>query len=372
MKKIVLFSFIAIMFGCQSVDTNSGDLISIDLAKLMNVGKKDYTFDFKDVSLITLEDNDNSLLGNISIAGASEDVLVLSSNNKVYLFDARSGEHIRTIDKVGKAGNEYVMNWCTTADFDSQSISIFDWSSKKVVKYSFEGEFINKVDNDSIIWTAANGGYNYAFNSPKLPTKYDFGIYDSDWSLVKGSKLRKYTNENSNRLFVVGMYNIDNTIYVSIDDTTSLFNEKFELQPLFVMNKGSYKCPKDVETDLAQKDQLKNYVTSDYLMIMGDYIFYDYMYNDKKYQDVWSLKDRDLLYRNILEGSVDRVLNFKASEGQLSGFPINYKGTLIYTDKPKYVKDNRAYFEIEPTYINDLGVLDREVENPVIMCVEFM
>lgn len=374
MKVNLLIISIVICWSCTGSDKNTDSIITIPVAASINESPKQILLevDSQDVSLIPLANDDKAYLSYVSIRGIDDKHLVLTSDNKVFFYDVNNGNLISMFDRKGKGPQEYGWLSSSVVDFDRELITIYDMLARNLVQYAFNGDFIRKIENDTVIWLASNDASFFAFNNPKKNTQCQFGIYDKDWNIKKSTLAKEPTSGDANVLRIVGMYNRGNTIYVTINDTLSIFTPEFELEHFLTFDKGVLKCPAEVENDRLQYDIMKTYITSDYATLIGDYVYYSYMYNESNYEDLWDLKKGELIGRNIIEGTVNRqTLAFTPKEGQTKGISIKYDDKIISVGDPVYTKGDRTYFVLEQTYVNDIGLFDHELDNPVIMSVVF-
>lgn len=373
MKLKLLIIIIIVCYNCNNNSKND-KIRSIHVASSISERPKQIVFevDPQDVSIIPLANDDKAYLSQVSVVGVDEKQLVVTSDDKIFFYAVNNGDLLSMIDRKGKGPQEYLNIASSVVDFDKEVITIHDMYSRNLAQYGFKGDFIQKIKNDSIIWLASTDKFFFAFNDPQVATQCQFEIYDKDWNLRKSTSNKESNDAKSDIIRIVGMYNHDNTIYVTINDTLSIFTPEFELEPYLTFDKGSLKCPSEVENDRKNYDLSKSYITSDYATLIGNYIYYRYMYNEHKYQDMWDVNSGKLIGRNIIDGAVDlRMMSFTPKEGQNNGISIKYKDNIINVGDPVYVKGDKTYFVLDQIYVNELGLFDRELNNPVIMSVVF-
>lgn len=130
---------------CSSCTNRESVLTIVNMEKLSGINKQQgFPIEeaFSDVQLIPLETNDSCLIGNIRLFKESSQYLFVCDNdNNGILQFASTGKFVRRIGKQGKGPEEF-----SAYDFDlddrGKIIYIYDYFQQKMVKYDFDGKFI--------------------------------------------------------------------------------------------------------------------------------------------------------------------------------------------------------------------------------------
>lgn len=121
------------------------NLIDINIDNLDYDNTVFYSDIFKSFKLITLETNENCLIGQINkIELFNDTIFVLDKNigKSLYEFDA-NGNFIRKIGKLGRGPGKYLAPISFAIDRDIRRIKILD--NQKVLIYSMTGEFQKEI-----------------------------------------------------------------------------------------------------------------------------------------------------------------------------------------------------------------------------------
>ena len=200
----IKFSFIVIIFllfitSC-SESTNQNNPIFFDLNNNENIL---FTEVFDSVSYLALETNNECLFGNIQKMKYSNNryyLLTGYSNEKIIVFDKKSGKHELTINKTGKGPGEYIMASDFYVDKEDRYIDVYSRGLRKIISYDKHGVFIRekKFDININSFTKINNDYYLDANIPEkgnallfVPDKesnYEI-LYDlQDLSIAFGDK----------------------------------------------------------------------------------------------------------------------------------------------------------------------------------------
>ena len=178
------------------------------------------------IDVIELETTDNSLIG----GGNSNRVLLYKDyilffdgfavDPKILLFDNK-GKFIRRISKRGQGPGEHTALYDVVADFENNRIYIQTLTSKKIICYDFEGNFIKEVSpfevlylnfyNDTLsaisIHIESGDITDYKINSVLYKINNDLQIIDSliissvntnKWGAIHNVRQHYITNTDGN------------------------------------------------------------------------------------------------------------------------------------------------------------------------------
>ena len=150
MKKknlILIIIPVTIMIGCGGNKQSASDLIKVDVTA--NYPKKELILqDFADVEYIPLETNDEFVTQG-RIGGIGEKYLVIlnmGDDGNVFIFD-RNGKGIRTINRRGQSGEEYIYPHNVILDEDNEEVMIDDGSKQAIFVYDLFGNFKRKLNH---------------------------------------------------------------------------------------------------------------------------------------------------------------------------------------------------------------------------------
>ena len=96
----------------------------------------------KDVRVVQLETNENSIISSMSkLVHVDSANIIYRSGKKIILFD-NAGKYLNTIDALGNGPNEYTTIISLFVEANEQLIYVVD--RKKIMIYNYNGEFIKK------------------------------------------------------------------------------------------------------------------------------------------------------------------------------------------------------------------------------------
>ena len=144
MKQLNLITIVlSVLFlvGCETKQSNKKEYITIDISK--SYPKKELIMqDLFDIEYIKLETNDQFVTrGNVQ--GIDENFLVITDwgrTGNIYLAN-RQGQYVKTINRKGQGGEEYVSLSNLLYDSERQELYVGDSSSGKIVVYDLDGNF---------------------------------------------------------------------------------------------------------------------------------------------------------------------------------------------------------------------------------------
>lgn len=314
--------------------------VVIDIAGTINTKGPD-TLTLNDIfnieRVITTETSDNIVLSHMTIATASGDHIVVYESDALYFLNKEDGKMLSKLRKRGNGPGEYIRILDATLNNQDSTIYLLDPDKRKLNLYTFNGNFIKSVENDSIgIFRILNDGNFVVAYAPYPNSEYGLGIYDKSWNFIRKSIPRDNTHEYQMHYFEgIDKFNGEYYYRAAHQDTIYHITSESE-KPYIVISKGNYKLPAEIEASLSSlnKEGYK-YVQQDYGMLVSKYFFLQYYFDMKLYRDIWDIETESLLYRGIIgEG------------GGILGIPLSINGIQINV-WPRYVSGDFMYCVVE-------------------------
>lgn len=144
LKLILITNMLIVLLGCEEVNKQSkGNFVTVNVTA--NYPKKELVLqDFLDVEYISLETTEE-FLTSASIQAITKDFLLFKEDNrhfsgKISFFD-RQGKGLRTFDRKGQSGKEYINALRVVLDEENKEIFVNSHLSKKVLVYDWMGNF---------------------------------------------------------------------------------------------------------------------------------------------------------------------------------------------------------------------------------------
>ncbi len=188
MKKFIFLTIIIcpiFFFSCKESKRNKeeNDKLSFLKKEMDSIG---FTKLFRDFEYITLETNDQSLLGSIKKIIVFDNKMYILDNSKgkkVYVFD-NEGKFIRSIGKIGKGPGEYSNLEDFTIDKGSGQIVLLGYPSIVYV-YDSLGQFVlqKKLTTQALLWNICrydNGYFLSSNHQSVLKGDEAFLVFDYD------------------------------------------------------------------------------------------------------------------------------------------------------------------------------------------------
>jgi len=143
-RKITILAIIlyvtAGFFGCTQSDINN--LITVDVSK--SYPKKELILqDFMNVEYIPLETNNEFVTQGVVMDMGDEYIIVKNwtKEGDIYLFDSKTGNALRKINKMGKGPKEYSHLTDIVLDEQNNELFVNCLISKKILVYDLSGNF---------------------------------------------------------------------------------------------------------------------------------------------------------------------------------------------------------------------------------------
>lgn len=126
--------------GCTKADTNH--LITVDVTK--SFPEKELILqDFMDVEYIPLETNNDFVTQGVVMAMGNKFMIIKnwSNDGDVFVFDRKTGQALRKINRKGKGSEEYIHLTDIVVDEINNELFVSCMSSKKILVYDLLGNF---------------------------------------------------------------------------------------------------------------------------------------------------------------------------------------------------------------------------------------
>ena len=133
---------LAICGGCKQSDPQSAPFITVDVTA--NYPEKELILqDFMDVEYIPLETTDEFITKGF-VKAVGKDVLLVINGGRdgdIFIFDRKTGQGIRKINRMGQGAEEYAIINGIILDEDNKEIFVNCTSMKKIFVYDLFGNF---------------------------------------------------------------------------------------------------------------------------------------------------------------------------------------------------------------------------------------
>lgn len=137
------------------------------------------------------------VFGNIKKVMVFEDMLFIKTGFEQYTWDNSktsivimdmNGKFFREIKAIGKGPGEYVGLFDFVLDTERKEIAIYDRAQKKLIRYSFNGEFVDEFTVGPEYYSGLsifNGHYVLFNNYPDFEAKHYLTLYNVEGEVVK-------------------------------------------------------------------------------------------------------------------------------------------------------------------------------------------
>lgn len=149
-KISILIIFYFTSFSCVNRENEewSKPNTSIDIGIPKDIYKSEIPLSslISEIQLIPLETNDSCLIGQINKILTDKNFYIVhdKDNNSIFMFDT-TGNFMYRIGKVGDGPTEYTQAWDVSLDREKQEVSVLDLSGRKLIKYKYNGDYINSI-----------------------------------------------------------------------------------------------------------------------------------------------------------------------------------------------------------------------------------
>ncbi len=126
-----------------SSDENTGELTVIKFEEAPDSFR--LTDSFKNISCIQLEMTDNSILDKIkTILDADGNIVVLTKDYEISVFNKEDGKFIRRIGSVGEGPEDFITAQDICYDQTNKTLTVFDRLKREFIIYKLTGEFVDR------------------------------------------------------------------------------------------------------------------------------------------------------------------------------------------------------------------------------------
>lgn len=250
---------------------------------------------FKNPKVLKLETNEKCLLGGfISVVDITPKYVIIGDRDKIHFFDAKSGAYLSKIDRRGDGPEEYSNAYTRYFDREKEVISIA--TGKKIKSYKPDGTFVNEIPNDSLSnFTGVADGY-WGVYEREYQKEHIVAFFDRNWK-----KKRSFfpdadaDSASSHTYFIPQFREINNKVFFMRQDTLYT-NKKDELVPALAIDQGNLKMPDDVLADFNRFiAEGQKYIQADKCFIVGNYAFYNFVWEKGMHYTLWNIKTGELL-----------------------------------------------------------------------------
>lgn len=120
---------------------------------------------FESIKPVYMETNASSLIGAYPTLSFTDQLVFIKTDNTIKQFDY-DGNHLRTLDKKGSGGDEYIGISDFYVNEKFERIEILDKRQKKMLYYNYDGEFLDNLElgywASKIIRDSDNRLYTYS------------------------------------------------------------------------------------------------------------------------------------------------------------------------------------------------------------------
>ena len=187
MRNFIMLSFVIFLFSYLSscVEQKSLPLhIVIDLKE--NTERIRYSQFAKSVDYIELNTNDSCIISDISKIFLDEDTLIVLDQDRAgVLVFTKDGRLVKQINDYGNGPNEFVDITAFALDSVLNQICIFDWSTQRIMRYSYNGVLLSTYHMNSFVrdFAVLNDEINLCF-LPFYSKELPYGVWLSDTNNV--------------------------------------------------------------------------------------------------------------------------------------------------------------------------------------------
>ncbi|MCG6189350.1 6-bladed beta-propeller [Maribellus maritimus] len=328
--------FITLLLGC-SVLINAQEAIRIPMGQ--NIGKSEKIPVSKiaeSIRFIPLETNKNCLFDtNISKIEIFEETLFISDYNYIFRYDL-NGSFLKRIGKKGRGPGEYMHgSQSFLIDRAHRHIIVYDMNSKRIIKYDFEGNFVDEEKINflpgPIEWVSENNFavFNMGFTYEQEPW-CDFYILNLKARTVQKNKFNKHPgNRYGLNVYPAIFYRfMGKTRYKNPHENTIYeLDEKGKTTPVYYLDYGKYEKYSDVDDF---EIQVKNNVGTnranpesfEKIGLLGlseteDYLFIYYGHQEQRKAGVFD--KRENTFYNLFDSDFDL---FGFQDDLYNGLPV--------------------------------------------------
>lgn len=332
---------------------NNGSMSTIQISNIPEKSAGLYSDIYSDVRYIALESGPNSMIGEVNKIQVTKnnDLLIFDKKAKLVLLFDSNGKFKSKIGDAGHAENEYLEPLDITYDEFRDNVIIYDNAKKILSYYDMDGKYLHKIhlngyienfeilDKEHIVLYKNFGEIsenkevpNYVIINTKGKTVKEFAFYDK--------------RMNGIMILPDVFYKKRNKLYCHIP-TTPIVNEVTlnSLIPIYNINFSNYQVPNEWYTqgNKTYTDKVvslsPNKAVSEHFFQTDNHTLMTFVYCNK---NNFSRKYLMVANNNAPTNSLCYSLLINDMYGKQSSNDL------------KYAYKNKAYFIINPSYIQSL------------------
>lgn len=381
MLKLFYFVLITITFySCtRKTETNENCITTIDI-DINTVSKNNSAVNLiKEFKLIPLGRNSSAIINQIGKLKITRDHIVISDHKsqKVLFFSYENGAYLGEINSQGRGPGEFLRINDYYVDADLKYIEILDGIQNKILRFDFDGNFINSKKlpfrfssfeklNDFIIFSKSIYPTSKEWMYQLIITDEELNIINKE-IIVEEDKSAGMVIAPNNPLQINSREIIFQPIYSS---TIYSLNSNLELKPKYCLNFLDAWLEEETiyNLDGLQSMQFKERISSS-----GKVYFVNFLEGDKFALINFRVqKDLFLCVYNKEIGTTTLIKNENFDICFGSEFIEYFDGYFISIKQPFELKE---YFNEMPDYLNEETKLIvkniDDYDNPILLLVKF-
>ena len=296
MKRLYLFLFLFISFSCTFVYKQKHNKITIDLTN--STAKILYSQLTDSVYYLTLNTLDSCLISGIEKIYQDGDTLILKDTGRggVFVF-SQQGKFIKQINYIGNGPEEFVEANSMAVDKENNLIYVYDISSRKINKYTYQGKFVESTEmNDFIRDFAIMSEDTKLMILPFYAKKSKYGVWLADAHNKFIKHLISDVPQNHNFEYASTSYNhphSDEIYYYDRNNDNFFLITKDSAQLIYEINLKQ-RVPEELRlSDSPQPSSLEGYaMMNDFYVSPQHLILIYYVFGKKEQPYQWVFIDR--------------------------------------------------------------------------------
>jgi hypothetical protein len=271
MKRLLLIPIVLLISGCNSKTDQKEKLafiqpentfFSINIPESMKKEREVQLSEIADtIEYISLETSQRSLLGSIMDVKMSKDFIFINSwKGPLTQFD-KSGKFIRSIGRIGRGPEEYIMIREFSIDEGHRKIYIQSNYNRSMQVYSFDGDHLESIifpeDYGKIVWS--RDSLLMCFNEPTRGVEKNiFEEINSKGEILQSVKNMFFWQNNNSMSYLSNYpqrkvyYRLDNRLHFKdwYNDTVYTYDSNEKIIPKYLIDLGSSKLPDLLRTEV--------------------------------------------------------------------------------------------------------------------------
>lgn len=127
------------------VDQDENGLYSLNIQALKDTIRVPLSDFVESIELVTLEDNDDALVGSGIVHITDKHFLAKSFQDKQYKFFNRDGSFVCKVGSIGQGPGEYNLVYSEYVDEENERIYLLPWNAEKLLVFNFKGEYLKGI-----------------------------------------------------------------------------------------------------------------------------------------------------------------------------------------------------------------------------------